>query len=691
MGQGTLVGSNYGNNVIRMAPGNAAVGGQYDNTFYLAGSPTVTGGAGNNTYHYDAGDGAATILPNGSGTIQLGTGISASGLSFQDNDATGDLTISVGTAGDSITLKGDLGRGWWGGPTSKVGQLTFSDGSTFRLNQKAWWDDSLLNFTWTGTAANTMLVGSNYGDNTFVLGAGGDTIVGGQYGNTYLYGKGDGAATITLNGSSTLKLGAGIGASDLTFQANDATGDLIILDGAAGDSITLKGDLARGWWGGSTSKVGQLTFTDGSTLQLGQKGWWDSSLLNFTWTGKAENTVLVGSSYGNNTFVLGAGNNQVIFGNGNQGGSQSNTVVFGSGDGQATVNPNGASGRIQLAAGIAFSDVALSHDPQGDFVLALKGTGDSLTIIGGNAAAVQGIAFADGTTWNTRFGGSGNDRLYGAGGPTIFDGRGGSDYEQGSAGDTFLFDPGYGHLEVNETDDDASRVSTLQFGAGILPSQVSLNGNAADWNLTATIGGVSSGDAVVLDSQLLSSRYGVQQIKFADGTAWDRAEIVRQTGLGMPGKPVLYGSSGDDLFAPKGQAHEIWGYGGSDTYLVDRGDGAVAIHNAYHSSSPHGHLAFAATVTPDQLWFAQSGNDLVATILGTADAATIKDWFANSGAPTADIQAAGGGARLDSGLGQLVSSMASYQAANSGFTPATTAAMPNDPSLRSAIAAAWHG
>ena len=212
-----------------------------------------------------------------------------------------------------------------------------------------------------------------------------------------------------------------------------------------------------------------------------------------------------------------------------------------------------------------------------------------------------------------------------------------------------------------------------------------------DWNLTATVGGAGSGDTVVLDSQLLSPRYGVQQIRFADGTAWDRAEIMRQTGLGAPDKPVLYGSSGDDVFDPKGQAHDIWGWGGSDTYLMDRGDGSVTIHNDYHSSSPHGHLAFAAAVAPDQLWFTRSGNDLVATILGTADAATVKDWFSNSGAPIADIQAAGGGARLDSGLGQLISSMASYQVANSGFTPATTAVMPNDPSLRSAIAAAWHG
>ena len=516
-----LVGSNYGNNTFRMGAGGSAVGGGYDNTFYLAsGNPTATGGAGNNTYYYAAGDGAATILPHGTGSIVLAAGISAAALTFQDNDATGDLTINIGTAGDSIVLKGDLGRGWWGGPTSKVGQLAFADGSTLQLGQRDWWDHGLLNFTWTGTSANTTLVGSNYGDNTFVLGAGGDIITGGQYGNTYLYGNGDGAATITLNGGSTVKLAAGISAGDLTFEANDVTGDLVILDGAAGDNITLKGDLARGWWGGQTSKVGQLTFSDGSTFQLGQKDWWDHSLLNFMATEKNAGTVLAGSNYGNNLLHLVDGGSAVGGKYDNTfffaadptvtGGGGNNTYLYDKGEGAATILPNGT-GTVQFGAGIAKGDLTFqADDATGDFTINVGSTGDSITLKndlgqgwwGGPVSKVGQLAFGDGTTLELgqqRYGdnsqlaftwtgtpttialaGSGfgsNTFVLGAGGDRVTFGNGS---RGGSNQNTVLFGRGDGQAVVNANGGSG----TIQLGTGIDQSDVLLTGDQnGDLNL----------------------------------------------------------------------------------------------------------------------------------------------------------------------------------------------------------------
>jgi hypothetical protein len=50
-----------------------------------------------------------------------------------------------------------------------------------------------------------------------------------------------------------------------------------------------------------------------------------------------------------------------------------------------------------------------------------------------------------------------------------------------------------------------------------------------------------------------------------------------------------------------------------------------------------------------------------------------------------------GGPKLDSQVAQLVSAMATFSAAHSGFDPtAPGAVMPNDPTLQSALAAAWH-
>ncbi len=681
-----LVGSGFGSNTFILGPGG---------THAVAGNGSL-GGSGQNTVVFGKGDGQAIVNPNGgSGTIQFGPGISAGDLTFQADDATGDLTILDGSMGDSVVLKGDLGRGNWGGPTSRVGQITFSDGSALQLGQTGWWDHSLLTFTWTGTATNTTLVGSSYGHNVFQFAAGGDTVTGGQYGNTYLYKRKIGAATININGDSTLKLGIGVSASDLTFQANDAPGDLAILDGAVGDSITLKGDLGRGNWGGPTSKVGQLTFADGRTLQFGQNGWRDHNLLNFTAIGTAANTVLVGSSYGNNTFVLGAGGDQVTFGNGNSGGSQSNTIVFGKGDGQATVNPNGASGgQIRLTAGIAPSDVALSGDLQGDLVLALKGTGDSLTVAGGSTA-VQNVLFADGTTWTPRLGTPGSDRLYGASGPNIFDGQGGGDYEQGNgAGDTFVYKAGYGQLEVSDWTQVSAPTNTLAFGPGIMAAQVSVSQDSSE---NAILTDAVSGDRMQLDGKVTgpdgwNHLHGVAMATFADGTTWTQSQIAFLAGMGTSGSDTITGTPGNDVFDGRGGADTISGKGGYDTYLFRQGYGALTIDNSVAGGTQaQGEVDFGPGITGQNLWFSQVGSDLVASVLGSNDTVDIKGWFGgNPGAQLAGLKAFDG-MMLDGKVGQLVSAMAAYQGANPGYSPATMAAMPNNPSLRSAIAAAWHG
>lgn len=81
----------------------------------------------------------------------------------------------------------------------------------------------------------------------------------------------------------------------------------------------------------------------------------------------------------------------------------------------------------------------------------------------------------------------------------------------------------------------------------------------------------------------------------------------------------------------------------------------------------------------------------MASVLGSADTVDIKGWF--GGNPSAQLTELKtfDGMMLDGKVGQLVSAMAAYQGANPGYSPATTAAMPADPSLHSAIAAAWHG
>jgi hypothetical protein len=108
-------------------------------------------------------------------------------------------------------------------------------------------------------------------------------------------------------------------------------------------------------------------------------------------------------------------------------------------------------------------------------------------------------------------------------------------------------------------------------------------------------------------------------------------------------------------------------------------------------ATPNGETDLGAGLTAQNLWFAQSGSDLQIEVLGTTEQATIAGWFAgNARVQGGSIDTTADGARLDIGVAQLVSAMATYAAANPGFDPATEPQMPRDPALQGAIAAAWN-
>jgi hypothetical protein len=97
----------------------------------------------------------------------------------------------------------------------------------------------------------------------------------------------------------------------------------------------------------------------------------------------------------------------------------------------------------------------------------------------------------------------------------------------------------------------------------------------------------------------------------------------------------------------------------------------------------------------NQLWFEQSGENLVIDVLGTAKQAVIQNWYANAGSQLQDI-VADDGSTLDASLQSLVQAMASFSEANPAFNPATTTnANLTGGSYAGALAAtaasAWHG
>ena len=76
-------------------------------------------------------------------------------------------------------------------------------------------------------------------------------------------------------------------------------------------------------------------------------------------------------------------------------------------------------------------------------------------------------------------------------------------------------------------------------------------------------------------------------------------------------------------------------------------------------------------VSPDQMWFSQSGQNLVVAVLGSTESLTVTDWF-NGAANQVDSFSANGLALSNSGVEQLVQAMAAYPAPLASQTSYTT-------------------
>jgi hypothetical protein len=139
-------------------------------------------------------------------------------------------------------------------------------------------------------------------------------------------------------------------------------------------------------------------------------------------------------------------------------------------------------------------------------------------------------------------------------------------------------------------------------------------------------------------------------------------------------------------------ADKVTGGPGNNVYDFNNSTGAsLDISNGFAGgAAPHGELNFPTGLTDQNLWLVESNNNLVVEVIGTSEKATVEGWFgANPSAQLSEIAA--GGLKLDSQVAQLVSAMATFSAANPGFDPTTPGAvMPTDPTLQSALAAAWH-
>jgi subtilisin-like proprotein convertase family protein len=167
---------------------------------------------------------------------------------------------------------------------------------------------------------------------------------------------------------------------------------------------------------------------------------------------------------------------------------------------------------------------------------------------------------------------------------------------------------------------------------------------------------------------------------------------------GGRGNDTLTGGTGNDTLDGGEGSDTLIGGGGNDTYDFNANYGPDTIINGLSTNNGRtGTLALGAgmdktsttVLSPSDLWFAKSGNDLVVQVLGTTYQATVKNWFANGYSQLQSLVLPDGSSIGTAAITALANAMATYQANNPSFNAQTALALPGDATLGATLSLDW--
>ena len=570
-GNDTLDGG-AGTDTVYGGDGDDQVYGGADNDYLYGqtGNDTLDGGAGNDyvmgdvgsdTYLFGKGDGQDTIYSTNDATagkvdtLQFKAGVAASDVSLSTSGTS--LVVKINGTSDQVTVQDFLYQDNPANAYNPLQQIRFADGITWNLAE-------ILNRLYAGTNnAETLsgtlnsdaingLGGADYlygkgGNDTLDGGAGTDTVYGGD-GDDQVYGGADNDYLYGQTGNDTLDGGAG---ND--YVMGDVGSDTYLFGKGDGqDTIYSTNDATAG-------KVDTLQFKAGvaaSDVSLSTSG----TSLVVKINGTSDQVTVQDFLYQDNPANAYNPLQQIRFADG--------------------ITWNLAEILNRLYAGTNNAET-LSGTLNSDAINGLGGA-DYLYGKGGNdtldgGAGTDTVYGGDGD--DQVYGGADNDYLYGQTGNDTLDGGAGNDYVMGDVGsDTYLFGKGDGQDTIYSTNDaTAGKVDTLQFKAGVAASDVSLSTSGT--SLVVKINGTS--DQVTVQDFLYqdnpANAYNpLQQIRFADGTTWNLAEIQARLYAGTDNAETLNGTLNADTINGQGGADYLYGKGGNDT--LDGGAGTDTVY-----------------------------------------------------------------------------------------------------------------
>jgi Ca2+-binding RTX toxin-like protein len=526
------------------------------------GTDRMQGWNGSDTYAFNRGDGADTILDTDyqaylkTDTLAFGAGITAANLSMSRTGY--DLVVKVVDPNDANATDQITVEKWFNGTGYQLEKFTFADGASLTAAQIGPLGNVMYGTGGTDTLSDSTGSGAIYG-------LGGNDTISDTLGSDTLDG-GEGNDTITDSGTGANALRGGEGNDTITFSHNanntidgGAGDDLIVVNTTTGTAFTSVNTIAGGkgvdrmqGWNGSDayvfnrgdgvdtildtdyqvySQTDKLTFGTGITsanLSMSRTGYDlvvkvidpnDASATDQITVEKWFNgtsyqlevfTFADGTSFANGSIaqklvsLYGTSGNDDLVGNANNnvidGGAGTDTMAGGAGNDTYYVDnlSDVVSEVASQGSDLVYSSVTYTL-PGNVEGLSLTGT----AAVNGTGNALDNLLAGNGEN-NSLTGGAGNDTLIGGAGADVAAG--------GTGNDTYSFAPGDGGDTITENDSTGGNNDVLVFAEGIAVDQVWFRHLGNDLEVSV----IGTSDKITVQNWYLGSAYHVEKFETAD-------------------------------------------------------------------------------------------------------------------------------------------------------------------------------
>ncbi|WP_447971535.1 calcium-binding protein [Nitrospira sp. M1] len=553
-------------------------------------------------------------------------------------------------------------------PDRGINEVIFADGTVWRafeiaeaVSRPLDTDQSI-----TGTWESDHLDG----------GAGDDYLSGGDGGDIYFFDEGyghdvaqDRLTYVLVDDPDFLVFGQDIAFDDVSFSRQGSSHDIVVTLDQTGDTLTLQG-FADATYTGSFGtqwfdRIEYLIFADGTALQ-----WFDVLTQVVAEQKTDEDDTIYGFDY-QDVLDGGAGNDYL------SGGNENDTYIYDVGYGHDTIEDNldnilsGQTDTVRFGSGVELEQVTFTRNGNSSDVIIGVSAEDTLTVSGQFDATYTG---SFGTRWFDRIEAfeflvngetvtltaedvmrtvledgrtDGDDTIYGFSREDVLDGGAGDDYlSGGNENDTYIFDLGYDHDVIKDSQDNilSGSTDTIQFGAEVALDQVIFD---RDGNSEDLIVRVSDTDSVTARGQFNATYTGVFGVRWFDRIEQFQFDIAGETvtlsasdvmgrvleDKSTDGDDVIYGFSREDVL--DGGAGDDYLSGGdeNDTYIFGLGYGHDTIREGRTSifSGNNDKVIFTGELTPDDITLSREGNaDTLDIFLNDGSQLTVKGYFAES-------------------------------------------------------------